>query len=70
MYRIGSFATVPYGSTLRTMDTAQSKQTGIKQGIEEHGFSVLRDVFSKPEVEILIESISKIEREALATNSS
>jgi len=52
------------------MDTAQSKQTGIKQGIEEHGFSVLRDVFSKPEVEILIESISKIEREALATNSS
>jgi ectoine hydroxylase-related dioxygenase (phytanoyl-CoA dioxygenase family) len=45
------------------MDTAQAKQTGLKQGIEEYGFSILRNVFSKSEVEILIESISKIDRE-------
>ena len=45
------------------MDTGEFKHTGVKQGIEEHGFSVLGNVFTKPEVELLIESVSKIERE-------
>jgi ectoine hydroxylase-related dioxygenase (phytanoyl-CoA dioxygenase family) len=45
------------------MDTAQLNQSRVKQGIEEYGFSILRNVFRKPEVEILIESISKIDRE-------
>lgn len=51
------------GSTLRVMDSVQFNYSGVKQGIEEDGFSVLRNVFSKQEVERLIESVSKIERE-------
>jgi ectoine hydroxylase-related dioxygenase (phytanoyl-CoA dioxygenase family) len=54
---------MPKGSTLRIMDTTQSNQTGVKQEIEEFGFSVLPNVFGRQEVELLIESISKIERE-------
>ena len=36
--------------------------TPSKQRVEEDGFSVLPNVFSKPELQTLIESVSQIQR--------
>jgi ectoine hydroxylase-related dioxygenase (phytanoyl-CoA dioxygenase family) len=42
------------------MPTVQSNHPGVTRRLEEDGFSVLSNVFGKPEVELLTELISKI----------